>query len=237
MNAIQRHTHAELGCAPAASTYVRQKRLEDVPPYIPRYTWLLARCPNFLACFTQPLREVAVSRLGLEPGSRVLDIGCGTGASFPFLVQAVGSDGEVVGVDISPDLASIAQKRTDEEGWNNVHVAVGPAQNIALPGTFDGLLLFAAHEVLTSPEALDHVLPHLKKGARIVAFGAKLSDSRRGRLLNPLPLLLTQALLPASSAAVDARPWRLLEDRAGELHMEERMAGLLYLVSGSLPNK
>ena len=31
-------------------------------------------------------------------------------------------------------------------------------QTIALPGTFDGLLLFAAHEVLTSPEALDHLL-------------------------------------------------------------------------------
>lgn len=202
-----------------------------------RYTWLLSRYPNFLAWFTQPLREVAVNRLDLEPGSRVLDMGCGTGASFPFLVRAVGSAGEVVGVDISPDLASIAQKRTDEAGWNNVQVAVGPAQKIALPGTFDGLLPFAAHEVLTSPVALDHVLSHLKKGARIVAFGAKLSYSRRGRLLNPLLRLLTQTLLPASSAAVDARPWRLLEDRTGMLHIEERMAGLLYLVSGSLLNE
>jgi SAM-dependent methyltransferase len=202
-----------------------------------RYTWLLSRYPNFLAWFTRPLREVAVSRLCLAPGSRVLDMGCGTGASFPFLVQAVGPAGEVVGVDISTDLASIAQKRTDEAGWNNVHVAVGPAQDIALPGTFDGMLLFAAHEVLTSPEALDHVLPHLKERARIVAFGAKLSYSRRGRLLNPLLRLLTQTLLPASSAAVDAHPWRLLEDRTGKLHIEERMAGLLYLVSGSLLNE
>jgi hypothetical protein len=99
------------------------------------------------------------------------------------------------------------------------------------------MLLFAAHEVLTSPEALDHLLPHLKKGARIVAFGVKLSYSRRGRLLNPLLRLLTQTLLPASSAAVDARPWRLLEDRTGKLHIEERTAGLLYLVSGSLLNE
>jgi SAM-dependent methyltransferase len=200
-----------------------------------RYIWLLARYPNFLAWFIKALREVAVSRLCLEPGSRVLDLGCGTGASFPFLVQAVGSEGEVVGVDISRDLASIAQKRTDEAGWKNVHVAARPAQNISLAGTFDGLLLFAAHEVLTSPVALGHVLPHLKNGARIVAFGAKLSHSRRGRLLNPLVRLLTQTLLPASSAAVDARPWRLLEDRTGKLQMEDRMAGVLYLVSGSLP--
>jgi SAM-dependent methyltransferase len=210
-------------------------RREDAPlDDIPRYTWLLSRYPNFLASFTHALREVAVRSLCLEPGSRVLDVGCGTGPSFPFLVQAVGPDGEVVGVEISPDLAAIAKKRIDQEEWNNVHVAVGPAQTIALRGTFDGLLLFAAHEVLTSPEALDHLLAHLDKGSRIVAFGAKLSNSRRGRLLNPLLRLLTQSLLPASSAPVDARPWRFLEDRTGKLHMEERMAGLLYLVWGCL---
>ena len=207
----------------------------DVPPAdIPRYTWLLSHHPNFLASLTRPLREVAVRHLCLEPGSRVLDVGCGTGSSFPFLVHAVGPDGEVMGVEISPDLAAIAQKRIDQERWNNVRVAVGPAQTIALPGIFDGLLLFAAHEVLTSPDALDHLLAHLNKGDRIVAFGAKLSNSRRGRLLNPLLRLLTQTLLPASSAPVDARPWRFLEDRIGKLHVEERMAGLLYLVWGSL---
>jgi hypothetical protein len=67
-----------------------------------------------------------------------------------------------------------------------------------------------------------------------VAFGAKLSNSRRGRLLNPLLRLLTQTLLPVSSAPVDARPWRYLEDRIGKLHVEERMARLSYLVWGCL---
>ena len=207
-------------------------RQEDAPPsLIPRYTWLLSRYPDFLASFTRPLREAAVRHLCLEPGSRVLDIGCGTGASFRFLVQAVGPEGEVVGVEISPNLAAIANKRIEQEGWNNIHVVVGPAQTIALPGTFDGLLLFAAHEVLTSPEALDYLLLHLKKQGSIVAFGAKLSNSRRGRVLNPLLPLLTQTLLPASSAPVDARPWQFLENRTGKLRVEERMAGLLYLVS------
>jgi hypothetical protein len=43
----------------------------------------------------------------------------------------------------------------------------GPAQTIPLAGRFDGLLLFAAHEVLTSPEALDHLLLHLKSMGRL----------------------------------------------------------------------
>jgi len=128
-------------------------------------------------------------------------------------------------VEISPNLAAIANKRIEQEGWNNIHVVVGPAQTIALPGTFDGLLLFAVHEVLTSPEALDYLLLHLKKQGSIVAFEAKLSNSRRGRLGNPLLRLLTQTLLPTSSAPVDAHPWRFLEDRTGKLQIEERMAG------------
>jgi hypothetical protein len=140
-------------------------------------------------------------------------------------------------VEISPNLAAIANKRIEQEGCNHVQVVVGPAQTIALPGTFDGLLLFAAHEVLTSPEALDHRLAHLKKEGRIVAFGAKLSNSRQGRLLNPLLRLLTQTLLPAIECSSGCASWRFLENRTGKLDMEECMAGSLYLVSGYLPSK
>ena len=93
-----------------------------------------------------------MKRFCLQPGSRVLDVGCGTGSSFPFLVQAVGADGEVVGVEISPDLAAIARKRIEQEEWNNVRVAVGPAQTIALPGKFDGLLLSWCTRCLPRPK-------------------------------------------------------------------------------------
>jgi ubiquinone/menaquinone biosynthesis C-methylase UbiE len=164
---------------------------EDVPPsYIHRYTWLLSRYPNFLAPFTHALREVAVRQLWLKPGNRVLDVGCGTGTSFSFLVQAVGTEGEVVGVEISPNMAASAKKRIEQEEWNNVRVAVGPAQTTPLPGTFDGLLLFAAHEVLTSPEALDHLLAHLKK-----------RGANRGIWGQTVKLATRQTIEPAASSA------------------------------------
>ncbi|MCI0519466.1 MAG: hypothetical protein L0Z70_04335, partial [Chloroflexi bacterium] len=44
-------------------------------------------------------RRQAVAALALQPGGRVVDIGCGTGLNFPLLVQAVGSEGEIIGVD------------------------------------------------------------------------------------------------------------------------------------------
>jgi protein-L-isoaspartate O-methyltransferase len=213
---------------------MREQNTRNAQGSIPRYTWLLSRRPNFLASFIRPLREVAVTHLHLRSGERVLDVGCGTGASFPFLVQAVGEAGEVVGVEISPDMVAMARKRIEQEGWNNVHVLLGNAQSIALSGIFDGLLLFAAHEVLTSKEALDHLLPSLKDEGWVVAFGAKLATTRMGRFLNPLMRLLTRTLLPASSAPIGSRPWQLLEERMGTLQTEERVGGFMYLVWGSL---
>jgi demethylmenaquinone methyltransferase/2-methoxy-6-polyprenyl-1,4-benzoquinol methylase len=44
------------------------------------------------------LRRLTVQQLRLRGGATVLDVGCGTGASFPFLVAAVGPAGRIVGV-------------------------------------------------------------------------------------------------------------------------------------------
>jgi cyclopropane fatty-acyl-phospholipid synthase-like methyltransferase len=124
-----------------------------------------------MSSFIHPIRQQAVRHLELKQGDRVLDVGCGTGTSFPYLVQAVGNSGEVVGVEISPAMAVEARKRVANNGWNNVRVLQESAQTVKLAGRFDGLLLFGVQEVVTSPSALDHLLSYLKDRARIVTFG------------------------------------------------------------------
>lgn len=198
------------------------KESKNRNPSIPPYTWLLTRWPNFMASFTHPLRQEAVQRLALRKGDRVLDVGCGSGMSFPYLVHAVGNLGEVVGV-VSPDSAGQARKRVEINGWSNIHVLVDAAQSVKLTGRFDGVLLFGAHEVLTSPPALDHLLPYLQEDARVVAFGAKCSSARTGALFNPLLGFMTRHLLPSSSAPIDEQPWCFLEERIGTLHKVERV--------------
>ena len=46
-------------------------------------------------------RQKAAERLRLQPGDRVLEIGCGTGRNLPPLRAAVGPTGSIYGVDIS----------------------------------------------------------------------------------------------------------------------------------------
>jgi protein-L-isoaspartate O-methyltransferase len=97
------------------------------PPYF-RYTIrLLTHFPNFDHSFIGPLRRRAVDMLQLAKGDRALDVGCGPGGSFPYLLAAVGQPGQIVGVEISPEVASTARKRIAANEWTNVEVVTGDA--------------------------------------------------------------------------------------------------------------
>ncbi|MEU7581567.1 methyltransferase domain-containing protein [Streptomyces sp. NPDC041068] len=57
-----------------------------------------------------PAYRAAVAELGLRPGSRVLDAGCGTGRALPALREAVGPSGVVLGADLTPAMLEAATR-------------------------------------------------------------------------------------------------------------------------------
>jgi SAM-dependent methyltransferase len=58
----------------------------------------------------------ALDRLGLAPGERVLDLGCGPGTTAVALAAAVGPEGEVVALDVSPLMVEAAARRAASAG-------------------------------------------------------------------------------------------------------------------------
>jgi SAM-dependent methyltransferase len=56
-----------------------------------------------------PVYADAVARLGLRAGQAVLDAGCGTGRALVPMRDAVGRDGTVVGVDLTPEMLAAAR--------------------------------------------------------------------------------------------------------------------------------
>src|SRR5215510_11842028 len=155
---------------------MRQAGKKLTPPY-GHLARLIRPFPDFDAFFIRPVRQRAVELLELKEGNRVLDIGCGPGGSFPYLVHAVGPSGQVVGVEISPVISINARRRIEKNGWRNVEVMEADARTVHLTGTFDGLLMFAT-DVILLEEALANIFPHLRGKARVVVFGAKMSSNR-----------------------------------------------------------
>jgi SAM-dependent methyltransferase len=75
-----------------------------------------------------PPGELAMDRLGLLPGQRVVDLGCGLGRTTLALAARVGPGGEVVGVDISAEMLTQGRDRAARLGAENVEFVHADAQ-------------------------------------------------------------------------------------------------------------
>jgi SAM-dependent methyltransferase len=208
----------------------------NTPPYVRYLGRLTAYFPNFDFSFIKPVRQKAVELLNLKSGDRVIDAGCGAGGSFPYLVRAVGPAGEVTGIEISPESARSARRRAAKNDWENVRVIESDLLDVCLTGSFDGLLMFAAADIYGSKEALDVILPHLKANARMVAFGAKLSRHRFGRILNPVLRTLFK-LSFSTTPKPDYEPWQIMAKHLERFEIKEYFFGLMFICAGELGSK
>ena len=208
-------------------------RSELTPPY-GRYLIPLVRpFPNWDFFFIKKIRQRAVRSLHLEAGRRVLDAGCGPGGTFPYLWNAVGPTGEVVGVEISPETLINARRRIEANGWKNVQLIEGNAKSVQLPGMFDGLVMFAAPDIYSSLEALDNLVAHLNHDARVVVFGAKLSRRVIGAMFNALFRMLMK-LSFSSTPPLEYEPLSVLRNRLVNIEIQEYLFGCMFLACGSI---
>ncbi len=100
------------------------------------------------------IRAAYLDLLGIAPGERVLDVGCGTGVVTRAVAQRVGSTGRVVGLDPSPVMLAVGREQAEREGLLD-RVAFQPGDMRALPfdaATFDTVLAITALSHATDGE-------------------------------------------------------------------------------------
>jgi ubiquinone/menaquinone biosynthesis C-methylase UbiE len=89
--------------------------------------------------FNDPARDAwqkpedVVRAMSISPGMSVADIGAGTGYFLPHLARAVGPAGNVVGVDIEPDMVRHTNDRASRDHLPNVHAMLTRPDDPGLP--------------------------------------------------------------------------------------------------------
>jgi ubiquinone/menaquinone biosynthesis C-methylase UbiE len=86
-----------------------------------------------------PWAATLVEQAALQPGQRVLDVACGTGAVTQLAAQQVGPTGKVVGLDLTPGMLAIA--RTRSAAATSIEWHEGSAEALPFPdASFDVVL-------------------------------------------------------------------------------------------------
>jgi len=109
--------------------------------------------------------EYSFYLLGDARGRTVLDLGCGSGEE---LIPLLNRDARVMGIDISPDLVAIAERRLKEAGLE-AEVKVGSAYETELPdASVDVIFCMALVHHLEIPRAKEEMRRILRPGGFIV---------------------------------------------------------------------
>ncbi|MFE4957976.1 methyltransferase domain-containing protein [Streptomyces sp. NPDC056653] len=149
-----------------------------------------------------PRYVAAVARMGLRPGRRTLDVGCGSGRALPALRAEVGAEGVVLGVELTPAMLTATAK---EGRADLARLLMADACRLPLAAeAVDGIFSAGLINHVSDPAAA------LREWARVTAMGGVLllfhpsgraeRAARHGRPLDPDDPLAEENLRPALHA-------------------------------------
>jgi phosphatidylethanolamine/phosphatidyl-N-methylethanolamine N-methyltransferase len=92
--------------------------------------------------------EQVIEDLNIPPGAQVLEVGAGTGTSFP----AYPNHCHVIGVDLAPDMLARARQKIEDNGWSHLKVMEMNALDLKFPdNSFDFVMAFHVVTVVPDP--------------------------------------------------------------------------------------
>jgi SAM-dependent methyltransferase len=149
-----------------------------------------------------PAYCAAVAEAGIRRGGVAVDVGCGTGRALPPLREAVGPEGSVIALDVTPEMLGAARRRSI-----TAKAALILADARSLPfADASADAIFAAglvHHLPDSGAGLRELARVTRPGGLLVLFhpsGRAALAARHGRVLSPDELLAEGVLRRCAEA-------------------------------------
>ncbi len=120
------------------------------------------------------------SRVGLQPGMTVVDVGAGSGFyTFPAS-ERVGPTGRVYAVDVSQELIDLIRERAAERHRSNIEALVSRPDHVPLPGELADRVLLANVLHGVPPATVAEAVRILRPGGRLVDVDWKKESTPGG---------------------------------------------------------
>lgn len=180
-------------------------------------------------------RKLAVAALNLRTGDTIVELGCGTGLNFGYLLDAVGSNGRVIGVDLTDAMLQQARQRVAKNGWRNVSLIQSDATEYVLPPGVNGVLsTFALTLVPEFERVTKQVAQALAPAGRFVVLDFK-QPKQWPLWIIKLGVWIT-CPFGVSLDLAQRKPWETMRRVFSDLKMQECYGGFVYIATGVKPN-
>lgn len=143
----------------------------------------------------------------VQPGERVLDLGCGPGDAAIEVALRSGDMGEVLGIDSSPEFVALAHRRALDAGVRNVRFEVGDACALSLNDSYwDVVTCHLGVTEFADPRAMLAEVQRVLRPVGRLAISTWGEWQRSPWLAGPFEGV--HVAVPSRSAAARAQPFR-----------------------------
>jgi demethylmenaquinone methyltransferase/2-methoxy-6-polyprenyl-1,4-benzoquinol methylase len=180
-------------------------------------------------------RRLAVDALQLNAGDTVVEIACGTGLNFSLYQEVVGSEGKIIGVDLTDAMLDQARKRVNRNGWENVSLVHSDALTYKFPERVNGVISTYALSLIPDLQKVLHKgAAALESGGRLSVLELQVPSYWPGWLVSSAVALMKP--FAVTEEWLERRPWRMIRSTMAELLESitriERYFGLTYVIAG-----
>ena len=179
-------------------------------------------------------RKAAIRALNLRRGDTVVEIGCGTGLNFSGLIDRIGPEGKLIGVDLTPEMLHGAANRVRRNSWSNVELISQDAAAYLFPERLDGILsTFALTLIPEYDQIVRNGVAALGPGKRFVILDFKEPEHWPSWLIQFF-VTITRPF-GVSLDLTTRHPWESLTRYAASVEFRTLYFGAVYLCVGEKP--